>query len=94
MARVKPFLRQLVEFRQLNLLGADYGIRQRFLAVFCRNVMIYFDKPTQYEVLRRITPLLAPGGRFYAGHSESFAHALDIVQPCGRTIYKATQEAR
>ena len=93
-ARVKPFLRQLVEFRQLNLLGADYGMRQRFLAVFCRNVMIYFDKPTQYEVLRRIAPLLASGGRFYAGHSESFAHALDIVQPCGRTIYKATQEAR
>lgn len=93
-ARVKPFLRQLVEFRQLNLLGDSYGLNQRFLAVFCRNVMIYFDKPTQYEVLRKITPLLASGGRFYAGHSESFAHALDIVQPCGRTIYRAAQEAR
>ncbi len=93
-ARVKPFLRQLVEFRQLNLLGNDYGVNQRFLAVFCRNVMIYFDKPTQYEVLRRIAPLLAPDGRFYAGHSESFAHALDLVQPCGRTIYRAAQESR
>lgn len=93
-ARVKPFLRQLVEFRQLNLLGDSYGLNQRFLAVFCRNVMIYFDKPTQYEVLRKITPLLASGGRFYAGHSESFAHAPDIVQPCGRTIYRAAQETR
>ncbi len=92
--RVKPFLQQLVEFRQLNLLGADYGLKQRFLAVFCRNVMIYFDKPTQYEVLRRIAPLLAPGGRFYAGHSESFAHALDLVQPCGRTIYRASKETQ
>ena len=94
MVRVKPHLRQLVEFRQLNLLAPDYGLRQRFLAVFCRNVMIYFDKPTQYEVLRKIAPLLAPGGRFYAGHSESFSHAQDLVQPCGRTIYRAAQEGR
>jgi len=94
MVRVKPHLRQLVDFRQLNLLAPDYGMRQRFLAVFCRNVMIYFDKPTQYEVLRKIAPLLAPGGRFYAGHSESFAHALDVVQPCGRTIYRAAQDGR
>lgn len=92
LARVKPFLRQLVEFRQLNLLAPDYGLHQQFLAVFCRNVMIYFDKPTQYEVLRKVVPLLAPGGRFYAGHSESFAHALDLVQPCGRTIYRATRD--
>lgn len=92
--RVKPFLRQMVEFRQLNLLGADYGLRQRFAAVFCRNVMIYFDKPTQYEILRKIAPLLTPNGRFYAGHSESFAHALDVMQPCGRTIYRAAQDAR
>ncbi|HCE6098491.1 TPA: hypothetical protein NHL10_006550 [Pseudomonas aeruginosa] len=94
LVRVKPHLRKLVEFRQLNLLAPDYGLRQRFVAVFCRNVMIYFDKPTQYDVLRKVVPLLAPGGRFYAGHSESFAHALDLVQPCGRTIYRAAQESR
>jgi len=91
--KVKPFLQRLVEFRQLNLLAPDYGLQQRFLAIFCRNVMIYFDKPTQYDVLRKIVPLLAPGGRFYAGHSESFSHALDLVQPCGRTIYRTTREA-
>ncbi len=94
MVRVKPHLRQLVEFRQLNLLWPDYGLRQHFLAVFCRNVMIYFDKPTQYEVLRKIAPLLTADGRFYAGHSESFAHALDVVQPCGRTIYRAARDGR
>lgn len=94
LVRVKPHLRKLVEFRQLNLLAPDYGLRQRFVAVFCRNVMIYFDKPTQYDVLRKVVPLLAPGGRFYAGHSESFAHALDLVQPCGRTIYRAARDSQ
>ena len=94
LVRVKPFLRPLVEFRQLNLLGGDYGLRERYLAVFCRNVMIYFDKPTQYEVLRRIMPLLAADGRFYAGHSESFTHAHDLVESCGRTIYRAVRGTR
>ncbi len=94
LVRVKPFLRPLVQFRQFNLLGGDYGMRERFLAVFCRNVMIYFDKPTQYEVLRRITPLLTADGRFYAGHSESFTHAQDLVESCGRTIYRAARGAR
>lgn len=87
--RVRPALQALIEFRPLNLLDADYGLRGGYTAVFCRNVMIYFDKPTQYHVLQRIAPLLAPGGRMYAGHSESFNHALDLVTPCGRTIYRA-----
>jgi chemotaxis protein methyltransferase CheR len=89
MCRVKPALQSLVTFRQLNLLDADYGLRGGFQAVFCRNVMIYFDKPTQYAVLSRMAPLLAPGGLLFAGHSESFGHAQDLVVPCGRTIYRA-----
>lgn len=89
--RVRPALQALIEFRPLNLLDHDYGLRRGgFAAVFCRNVMIYFDKPTQTHVLARIAPLLAPGGRLYAGHSESFTHALDLVTPCGRTVYRAT----
>jgi chemotaxis protein methyltransferase CheR len=91
MCKVKPELQALVEFRPLNLLGDDYGLRGGFAAVFCRNVMIYFDKPTQHEVLRRIAPLLGPGGVLYAGHSESFGHAADVVTPCGRTTYRATR---
>jgi len=91
--RVRPELQALVEFRPLNLLDADYGLRGGYTAVFCRNVMIYFDKPTQYHVLQRIAPLLAPGGRLYAGHSESFNHALDLVAPCGRTVYRAATPA-
>lgn len=89
LARVRPELRQLVEFRPINLLDADYGLRSRYTAVFCRNVMIYFDKDTQYRVLQKIVPLLASDGRLYAGHSESFHHAQDLVTPCGRTVYRA-----
>jgi len=88
--RVRPELQALIEFRPLNLLDADYGLRNRYTAVFCRNVMIYFDKPTQYRVLERIVPLLEPEGRLYAGHSESFHHAADVVSPCGRTVYRAS----
>lgn len=91
--RVRPALQALVDFRPLNLHSADYGLRGDHLAVFCRNVMIYFDKPTQYRVLQRIVPLLAADGRLYAGHSESFNHATDLITPCGRTTFRATASA-
>jgi chemotaxis protein methyltransferase CheR len=92
--RVRPELQALIEFRPLNLLDEDYGMAgQRYAAVFCRNVMIYFDKATQYQVLRRIMPLLAADGRLYAGHSESFHHASDLVANCGRTTYRAASRA-
>lgn len=93
LCRVRPALQSLVTFRPLNLLDPDYRLRGGFHAVFCRNVMIYFDKPTQYAVLRRIAPLLAPGGLLFAGHSESFGHAQDLVVPCGRTTYRAATAA-
>lgn len=89
MCRVRRELRDLVAFRPLNLLDRDYGIAPGLTAIFCRNVMIYFDKPTQYRLLQRMMPLLGPEGRFYAGHSESFNHAADLVTGCGRTIYRA-----
>ncbi|QOW20092.1 chemotaxis protein CheR [Lysobacter ciconiae] len=90
LCRVRPELQALVSFRPLNLLDDDYGLRGGFCAVFCRNVMIYFDKPTQYHVLSRIAPLLGPGALMFAGHSESFTHAQDLVTSCGRTTYRAT----
>jgi chemotaxis protein methyltransferase CheR len=93
LCRIRPALQALVTFRPLNLLAADYGLRGGFSAVFCRNVMIYFDKPTQHEVLRRITTTLAPDGLLFAGHSESFSHAQDVVASCGRTIYRAARPA-
>jgi chemotaxis protein methyltransferase CheR len=88
--RVKPALRALVSFRQINLLDRDYGLRGPFDAIFCRNVMIYFDKPTQREILARFKPLLAPDGLLFAGHSESFFHAADLFRSSGRTVYRRT----
>jgi chemotaxis protein methyltransferase CheR len=88
MCRVNPALRKLVRFEPLNLLSPRYGLRGPFIAIFCRNVMIYFDKQTQRAVLERLTPLLAPHGLLFAGHSESFLHAADLLQPCGRTVYR------
>jgi chemotaxis protein methyltransferase CheR len=89
--RVRPELQALIEFRAINLLDADYALPRGYTAVFCRNVMIYFDKATQYRVLQQIAPLLAPGGQLYAGHSECFHHAQDLVTPHGRTVYRAAR---
>ena len=85
--RVRAELRALIEFRPLNLLDRDYGLKPGYAAIFCRNVMIYFDKQTQYEILARLRPLLVPDGYLYAGHSESFFHAADLFQSCGHTVY-------
>jgi chemotaxis protein methyltransferase CheR len=86
--RVVQPLRDLLTFRQLNLLDARYPMRTHFDAIFCRNVMIYFDKPTQLAVLKKMVPLLTRDGLFFAGHSESFFHASDLIESVGRTIYR------
>ena len=83
-----------ITFKTLNLLASSWPVSGPFDVIFCRNVMIYFDKPTQYRVLQRIVPLMAPGGVLFAGHSESFTHAHDIVEPCGRTTYRAAGRTR
>ena len=86
--KVRPEVASLVTFRQLNLLDAQWPLRTGFDAIFCRNVMIYFDKPTQLSVLKRMIPLLSNDGLFFAGHSESFFHAADVITSIGRTIYR------
>lgn len=88
LCRVDEALQRLITFRPLNLLSSSYGLKGPFDAVFCRNVMIYFDKPTQYEILTRIVPLMGPQALFFAGHSESFFHAVDLIAPIGRTVYQ------
>ena len=93
-ARVRPELRNMITFRQLNLLDNNWPIRGPFDAIFCRNVMIYFDKPTQYKILKKFVPLLAPDGLLFAGHSESFQHAIDLFKLRERTVYELADRQR
>lgn len=87
-AKVRPELRQLITFRQLNLLNAQWPIKSPFDAIFCRNVMIYFDKDTQYKILKKFVPLMEPHGLLFAGHSESLFHASDLFRLRGQTVYE------
>lgn len=88
--RVRDELRAMIRYRPLNLLDTRWPMRGPFTAIFCRNVMIYFDKPTQRAILQRMVPLLAQDGLLFAGHSESFFHAADLVTSLGRTVYRRT----
>lgn len=86
-AKVRPELRKMIMFRRINLLDPQWPISEKFDAIFCRNVMIYFDKQTQYNILKKLAPYLQPDGLFFAGHSESFHHAVDLFRLCGKTVY-------
>ncbi|CAN0617778.1 chemotaxis protein methyltransferase [Burkholderia multivorans] len=91
--KVRPELRAMIRFQQLNLTDADYGIAKPFDAIFCRNVMIYFDKPTQGQVLSRFEPLVKPGGLLFAGHSENFSYVTQAFRLRGQTVYELTRDA-
>lgn len=91
-AQVKRELRELISFRQFNLLNAKWPLQGKFEAIFCRNVMIYFDKPTQYQIVQKFVPLLDAEGLLFMGHSEVFSHATDLIKLCGRTVYKKVEQ--
>lgn len=81
LVRVVPELRRLVEFRRINFMHDDYEIKELFHAVFCRNVIIYFDRKTQEAIIEKITRRLLKGGFLFIGHSESlFNMNLPLVQ--------------
>jgi chemotaxis protein methyltransferase CheR len=86
--KVRPELRAMVTFRQLNLLADDWPIRGPLDAIFCRNVMIYFDKETQLRILQRFAPLLQSDGLLFAGHSESFYNATHLFKLREKTVYE------
>jgi chemotaxis protein methyltransferase CheR len=88
LVRVRPELRQLVTFKPLNLLAGSWPISGPFDVIFCRNVMIYFDKPTQSKILARFVPLMKPEGLLFAGHSENFMYATDAFRLRGKTVYQ------
>ncbi|MBI5430174.1 MAG: chemotaxis protein CheR [Nitrosomonadales bacterium] len=86
--RVRPELRAMISFRQVNLLSNEWPVHGPLDAIFCRNVMIYFDKETQLRILQRFAPLLQPDGLLFAGHSESFHHATHLFRLRGKTVYE------
>src|SRR3546814_4163847 len=78
-------VRDLVRFRQLNLLG-NWPLKGMFDVIFCRNVMIYFDEPTKERLLDRLCAKLQPGGYLYIGHSERLVGpAARVCEPVGRS---------
>ncbi len=87
--RVKPELARLIEFRAFNLMSTNWAtLGEAFDLVFCRNVMIYFDNPTQRKVLARIHAAMKPGGLLYVGHSENFTESRDLFRLRGKTVYE------
>jgi chemotaxis protein methyltransferase CheR len=88
LVRVRSELRDLIDFKPLNLLADTWPISGTFDVIFCRNVMIYFDKPTQSKILQRFAPLLKPNGLLFAGHSENFAYVTNAFKLRGKTVYE------
>jgi chemotaxis protein methyltransferase CheR len=82
-----PVLKALIAFKPLNLLG-EWPMRGPFDAIFCRNVVIYFDKPTQRVLFDRFAEMLAPDGLLFIGHSESLFRVSERFQHLGRTVHR------
>ena len=94
--RVPMAVRELIAFKPLNLMNNPWPMRGPFDAVFCRNVAIYFDKPTQGELFSRLGAILVPEGFLYIGHSENLGAGGANFKLVGKTIYqaRAQQKAR
>lgn len=86
--RVRNELKSLITFHQLNLLDEDWALKEPFDAIFCRNVMIYFDKPTQSKILSHFLPLMKPHALLFAGHSENFLYVSNDFHLRGKTVYE------
>jgi len=88
LVRIAPELRSLITFRRLNFLDSVYDVRDRMDIIFCRNVLIYFDKKTQEKVLNGFCRHLQPGGHLFLGHSETL-NGLDVpLAQVNSTIYR------
>lgn len=83
----KACLKELITYNQLNLMGA-WPMKGQFDIIFCRNVIIYFEKATQAKLVGRYADLLKPGGYLFLGHSENLAGKSERFEACGQTIYR------
>ncbi|WP_040725622.1 protein-glutamate O-methyltransferase CheR [Thiomicrorhabdus sp. Kp2] len=87
LVKVKPELQDVIEFDQLNLMS-EWPIKDAIDVIFCRNVVIYFDKPTQSKLFNRYADRLPDNGHLFIGHSESLYKVCDRFELLGQTIYK------
>jgi chemotaxis protein methyltransferase CheR len=86
--RVVPELRRLIEFRRLNFMDSDYGVSEKADAIFCRNVIIYFDRPTQERILQKLSHHLVPRGYLFVGHAETL-HDMNLpLAPVAPALYR------
>jgi chemotaxis protein methyltransferase CheR len=90
--RIRPEVAAMVKFSRLNLLDRSWSVKEPVDAIFCRNVMIYFDKPTQKAILERFAPMLKPGGLLFAGHSENASLVNQAFRPLGHTVYSLASQ--
>lgn len=88
--RIKPDIRKNILFKQLNLMD-NYSLQKKMDIVFCRNILIYFDRPRQEQVLRRIIQQIKPGGILFLGHSETLTGMSLGLKSIGATVYKVLE---
>jgi chemotaxis protein methyltransferase CheR len=93
LVRIIPELRARIRFRRLNFMDRNFGLRELMDMVFCRNVIIYFDRPTQEGVLNRICSYLRPGGYLFTGHSETLNGMKLPLAPVSHTVYRHVDAA-
>lgn len=94
LVRVKRALREKAQFHRLNLMAPSFPIRDRFHVIFCRNVIIYFDRERQEQLLRKLYSYLVPGGYLFLGHSETLS-GIDLpVVSVAPTVYQRVEEAQ
>ncbi len=87
LVRIAPNLRSLISFRRINFMDDCFDVAEKMDIIFCRNVVIYFDKPTQQTLMRKFHSQLKPGGYLFIGHSETLS-GLDVnFKPVASTVY-------
>jgi chemotaxis protein methyltransferase CheR len=93
LVKIAPMIRDKVSFRKLNLMDAAYGLKLPMDVIFCRNVIIYFDRPTQEEIIRKLCSNLIPGGYLIMGHSETLTNMKVQLEYVAASIYQKPAQA-
>ncbi len=86
--RIVPELRDMVKFRSLNVMDADFGLRELMDIIFCRNLIIHFNRPAQEDLVNKICRYLSPGGYLFLGHAENLNNLRVPVVPASATVYR------